>query len=177
MRKAIAATLILAFAMAVPGSTSPAQAAAKNLIRIATLAPRNTDLTPGFTKLDQGLKSATKDQWGIRLYPSAMRPGPRFAVNTRMITASMTSRRKRTSSCSFLTTPRYWPIVRSVSRAGVHSREALISSFPSFPRKRESRTSLDYKRLIPGLRDASIETPTELHDGLPEPFGFWSRPK
>lgn len=72
MRKALAATLVLAFAMAIPGSTSPAQAAAKNLIRIATLAPRNTDLTRGFQKIDQGLKKSTNGQWGIRLYPSGV---------------------------------------------------------------------------------------------------------
>ena len=48
MRKAVASMLVLALAMAVPGSTSPVQAKAGNMIRIATLAPRDTDLTRGF---------------------------------------------------------------------------------------------------------------------------------
>ncbi len=74
MRKAIAATLILAFAMAVPGNTSPAEAKGKvkNNIRIATLAPRNTDLTRGFTKIDHALRKETNNEWGIKLYPSGV---------------------------------------------------------------------------------------------------------
>jgi TRAP-type C4-dicarboxylate transport system substrate-binding protein len=73
MRKVIASTLILAFALAIPGSSHPAQAArAKNEIRIATLAPRNTDLTRGFNKIDQALRKATGGEWGIRLYPSGV---------------------------------------------------------------------------------------------------------
>ena len=72
MRKAVASMLVLALAMAVPGSTSPVQAKAGNLIRIATLAPRDTDLTRGFIKIDRGLRAATGDAWGIQLYPSGI---------------------------------------------------------------------------------------------------------
>jgi len=72
MRKAVASMLVLALAMAVPGSTSPAQAKAGNLIRIATLAPRDSDLTRGFIRMDRGLREATKEGWGIQLYPSGI---------------------------------------------------------------------------------------------------------
>ena len=72
MRKAVASTLLLAFAMAIPGSVETVQAKAQNLIRIATLAPRDTDLTRGFTRIDRALRTATSDSWGIQLYPSGI---------------------------------------------------------------------------------------------------------
>ncbi len=72
MRKALASTLVLALAMAIPGSVSPAMAKAGNMIRIATLAPRDTDLTRGFVRIDRGLRQATKGAWGIQLYPSGI---------------------------------------------------------------------------------------------------------
>jgi TRAP-type C4-dicarboxylate transport system substrate-binding protein len=72
MRKAVASMLVLALAMAIPGSISPVQAKAGNMIRIATLAPRDTDLTRGFVKIDRGLRKATGDAWGIQLYPSGI---------------------------------------------------------------------------------------------------------
>ena len=72
MRKAVASMLVLALAMAIPGSTSPAQAKAGNFISIATLAPRDSDLTRGFVRMDRGLREATKDAWGIKLYPSGI---------------------------------------------------------------------------------------------------------
>jgi TRAP-type C4-dicarboxylate transport system substrate-binding protein len=64
--------LVLALAMAIPGSISPVQAEAGNKIRIATLAPRDTDLTRGFAKIDKGLRAATNNAWGIQLYPSGI---------------------------------------------------------------------------------------------------------
>jgi TRAP-type C4-dicarboxylate transport system substrate-binding protein len=72
MRKAVASMLVLALAMAIPGSISPVQAEAGNKIRIATLAPRDTDLTRGFAKIDKGLRAATNNAWGIQLYPSGI---------------------------------------------------------------------------------------------------------
>lgn len=72
MRKAVASTLVLALAMAIPGSTSPAMAKAGNMIRIATLAPRDTDLSRGFMRIDRGLREATHDGWGIQLYASGI---------------------------------------------------------------------------------------------------------
>jgi hypothetical protein len=62
MRKAVASTLILAMALAIPGGAHVAQAAAGNMIRVATLAPRDTDLTRGFAKIDKGLQKATSGQ-------------------------------------------------------------------------------------------------------------------
>jgi TRAP-type C4-dicarboxylate transport system substrate-binding protein len=63
----------LACALAVPGSARTAKAAkAKNMIRIATLAPRDTELTRGFARIDKGLRTATGDNWGIQLYPSGI---------------------------------------------------------------------------------------------------------
>ncbi|MFI5309142.1 MAG: TRAP transporter substrate-binding protein DctP [Polyangiales bacterium] len=72
MRKALASTLVLALAMAIPGSTSPVMAKADNMIRIATLAPRDTDLAHNFIKIDRGLREATKGTWGIQLYPGGI---------------------------------------------------------------------------------------------------------
>ena len=72
MRKALASTLVLALALALPGSTQTAQAKASNMIRIATLAPRDTDLTRGFVRIDRALRQATGEGWGIQLYPSGI---------------------------------------------------------------------------------------------------------
>jgi len=72
MRKALASTLVLALAMAIPGSVSPVMAKAGNMIRIATLAPRDTDLARNFVKIDRGMREATHDAWGLQLYPSGV---------------------------------------------------------------------------------------------------------
>jgi TRAP-type transport system periplasmic protein len=73
MRKAVASILLLALALAIPGSPQTASAAkAKNMIRIATLAPRDTELTRGFARIDRALRQATGDGWGIQLYPSGI---------------------------------------------------------------------------------------------------------
>jgi TRAP-type transport system periplasmic protein len=74
MRKAVACILVvaLAMAMAVPGSTSPALAKAGNVLRIATLVPRDTDMSRGFARIDKGLRAATQDAWGVQLYASGI---------------------------------------------------------------------------------------------------------
>ena len=72
MRKALASTLVLAMAIAIPGSARIAQASAANKIRIATLAPRDTDLTRGFVRIDRALRKSTGNAWGIQLYPSGI---------------------------------------------------------------------------------------------------------
>ena len=64
--------MVLAMALAIPGSTRVAEAKSDNMIRIATLAPRNSELIRGFIKIDRELKEATKGQWGIQLYPSGI---------------------------------------------------------------------------------------------------------
>jgi TRAP-type C4-dicarboxylate transport system substrate-binding protein len=71
MRKPMAAWIgVLMFVL--PGSARVASAVETQYIRIATLAPRDSDLAKGFIKLDQGLRAATHNAWGIRLYPSGV---------------------------------------------------------------------------------------------------------
>jgi TRAP-type transport system periplasmic protein len=74
MRTAVAMTLVLAFALAIPGGASTARAGKDKdtKIRIATLAPRTSELVRGFTKIDHGLKKATGGEWGLQLYPSGI---------------------------------------------------------------------------------------------------------
>lgn len=58
--------------LALPGSSKTATAAETQFIRIATLAPRDSDLAKSFLKIDKGLRSATNNGWGVRLYPSGV---------------------------------------------------------------------------------------------------------
>jgi TRAP-type C4-dicarboxylate transport system substrate-binding protein len=64
--------LVLGLALGVPGGSRPAQAESESAIRIATLAPRTSDLARGFLKIDKGLREATGGQWSIKLYPSGV---------------------------------------------------------------------------------------------------------
>ena len=50
MRPSVVATLVLALAVCVPGSSRIAKAGSDNKVRIATLAPRDSDLVRGFLK-------------------------------------------------------------------------------------------------------------------------------
>lgn len=71
----ISAFLLLAvgLAFALPGNAHKANASdAANSIRIATLAPRSSDLVRGFIRIDKGLREVTKNQWGMKLYPSGV---------------------------------------------------------------------------------------------------------
>jgi TRAP-type C4-dicarboxylate transport system substrate-binding protein len=72
LRKLIAATLIGALMLMLPGSSRVATAAETQYLRIATLAPRDSDLAKSFLKLDKGLRAATSNGWGVRLYPSGV---------------------------------------------------------------------------------------------------------
>jgi TRAP-type C4-dicarboxylate transport system substrate-binding protein len=71
MRKLIAATLIGALMLALPGG-KVATAAEIQFIRIATLAPAGSDLSTAFVKLDRQLKTATKNAWGVKLFPGGI---------------------------------------------------------------------------------------------------------
>jgi TRAP-type C4-dicarboxylate transport system substrate-binding protein len=71
IRKVIASCLVAATMLLVRGGAAPV-AAESQFIRIATLAPRDSDLAKGFIKIDKGLKAATKDAWGVKLYPSGV---------------------------------------------------------------------------------------------------------
>jgi TRAP-type C4-dicarboxylate transport system substrate-binding protein len=71
MRKLIAATLIGALMLALPGG-KVATAAETQFLRVATLAPRDSDLAKTFLKLDKSLRAATGNGWGVRLYPGGV---------------------------------------------------------------------------------------------------------
>jgi TRAP-type C4-dicarboxylate transport system substrate-binding protein len=125
MRKAaasIASILILAMALAIPGGAHVAQAAAGNQIRIATLAPRDTDLARGFAKIDKGLQAATGGQWGIRLYPSGV-AGDEKDVIRKMRIGQM--------DASVITTTGLSQIVREVA---VLDTPGVINSYPELER-------------------------------------------
>jgi TRAP-type C4-dicarboxylate transport system substrate-binding protein len=66
----------LSLALVLPGAARTASAkdgAGKDTyIRLATLAPRSSDLVRGFVKIDKGLRKATGGKWGIKLYPSGI---------------------------------------------------------------------------------------------------------
>lgn len=64
--------LLAALAIGLPGSAHVAGADETQYLRIATLAPRDSDLAKGFIKLDQGMKKATNGAWSVRLYPSGV---------------------------------------------------------------------------------------------------------
>jgi TRAP-type C4-dicarboxylate transport system substrate-binding protein len=72
MQKIVAACLIGTLLVAVPASSMVANAAETQYLKIATLAPRDSDLAKGFMKLDQGMRSATQNAWGVKLYPSGV---------------------------------------------------------------------------------------------------------
>ena len=64
--------LAVGLAFALPGKAYKAAADNENAIRIATLAPRSSDLVRGFVRIDRGLRDDTKGQWGLTLYPSGV---------------------------------------------------------------------------------------------------------
>ncbi|HET8935793.1 MAG TPA: TRAP transporter substrate-binding protein DctP [Polyangiales bacterium] len=70
--KTLAITAVGAFALALPADSKPVEAAETQYLRIATLAPRDSDMAKGFMKLDKGMKQASGGAWGVRLYPSGV---------------------------------------------------------------------------------------------------------
>jgi TRAP-type C4-dicarboxylate transport system substrate-binding protein len=72
MRKLIATLLLGALMLALPGGSKVVTAAETEYLRIATLAPRDSELAKGFMKLDQGMRRATNNAWAVRLYPSGI---------------------------------------------------------------------------------------------------------
>lgn len=70
--RTLAISMLGACALALPASSKTVGAAETQFLRIATLAPRDSDLAKGFMKLDQGMKKATNGSWGVRLYPSGV---------------------------------------------------------------------------------------------------------
>lgn len=61
--------LVLGLAMLmIPGGAWRASANRTQYIRVASLAPRDSDLSKRFLKLDRKLRSLTDNAWGLRLY-------------------------------------------------------------------------------------------------------------
>jgi TRAP-type C4-dicarboxylate transport system substrate-binding protein len=122
MRKAVLSILVLAMALALPGSARTAEAKTKNMIRIATLAPRDTELTRGFARIDRALRQATGDGWGIQLYPSGI-AGDEKDVIRKMRIGQMDG--------SVVTTTGLSQIVREVS---VLNAPGVINDYPQLER-------------------------------------------
>lgn len=73
MRKVLATTLLGALALVVPGSGQTAAAGAGGgQIKIATLAPRGSDLEKNFKKINKKIKDATGGKWSIKFFPSGV---------------------------------------------------------------------------------------------------------
>ena len=70
--RTLAITVLGALALGLPASSKIVGAAETQYLRIATLAPRDSDLAKGFMKLDQGMRKATNNAWSVRLYPSGV---------------------------------------------------------------------------------------------------------
>jgi len=70
--KTLVIGLLGALALALPASSKTVNAGETQFLRIATLAPRDSDLAKGFMKLDAGMKKATSNSWGVKLYPSGV---------------------------------------------------------------------------------------------------------
>jgi TRAP-type transport system periplasmic protein len=72
IRRLFSATLIGVLVSTLPGGALLATAAETQLLRIAVIAPRDSDLSKAFLKLDKGLRAATANAWGLRLYPGGV---------------------------------------------------------------------------------------------------------
>jgi TRAP-type C4-dicarboxylate transport system substrate-binding protein len=70
--RTLAIGMLGAFVLGLPASSKTVGAAETQFLRIATLAPRDSDLAKGFLKLDQGMRKATNNAWGVRIYPSGV---------------------------------------------------------------------------------------------------------
>ena len=60
--------VLAALLLSVPGSTKTVTAAEAQYLRVACLAPRDSTLAKSFLRVDKGLRAATNNGWGIRLY-------------------------------------------------------------------------------------------------------------
>lgn len=72
LRRILAAALIGASLVSIPGGSRLASAAETQFIRVAVIAPRDSDLSKTFLKLDKSLRTATQNTWGVRLYPGGV---------------------------------------------------------------------------------------------------------
>jgi TRAP-type transport system periplasmic protein len=68
LRRVLTAALIGACLLSIPSGSRIATAAETQYIRVAVIAPRDSDLSKTFLKLDKSLRTATQNGWGVRLY-------------------------------------------------------------------------------------------------------------
>lgn len=68
MRVKMMIAMVLVGCALLPSSARLAQAESGNSIRIATLAPRQSDLVKGLLRIDKGLQTETKGQWKLKIY-------------------------------------------------------------------------------------------------------------
>ena len=66
--KLVTPIALAALLITVPGGTKVVTAADTQYLRVACLAPRDSELAKSFLRVDKGLRAASKEAWGIRLY-------------------------------------------------------------------------------------------------------------
>ncbi len=54
--------------LSVPGGSARVTAAETQFIRVAALAPRDSDLAKRFIRMDKAMRAATNNGWALRLY-------------------------------------------------------------------------------------------------------------
>lgn len=129
MRKLLATSLLAALALVVPGSTHTAAAAGGGKIKIATLAPRGSDLEKNFKKISKKIKDATGGAWSIKFYPSGV-AGDEKDVIRKMRVGQM--------DASIITTTGLSQIVREVA---VLDAPGVINSYKQLDRVKESMSA------------------------------------
>lgn len=75
MRRFVTPTLMMvlaAAALTLPGGAEPAQAAKEQVIRVALLAPRSSGRVESLKRINKGIREATNNQVGLRIYPSGV---------------------------------------------------------------------------------------------------------
>ena len=72
LRPALTASLIGVLLLSLPSGARIANAAETQFIRVAVIAPRDSELSKTFLKLDKSLRTATQNAWGVRLYPGGV---------------------------------------------------------------------------------------------------------
>ena len=68
LRRVLTGSLLGALLLSIPSGSRIATAAETQFIRVAVIAPRDSDLSKTFLKLDKSLRTATQNGWGVRLY-------------------------------------------------------------------------------------------------------------
>lgn len=73
MRYVLLVGMVAALALGLPGSARLAHAAESGgSVKIATLAPRGSELVKSLIKIDRGVQEASDGKWKLKLYPSGV---------------------------------------------------------------------------------------------------------